>query len=187
MVEVRARLLERRIVLLRGELDDQLAGQVAAELTLLDAGHDDPVVLHVDSPGGPLHAAFTVIDTVDLLRAPVEAVCVGRAEGSAVAVVAAAPHRLAAPHARFFLKAPDATVSGRAAEIEASAAQHSAELALLVERLAASTRRPAEHLEADLAAGRWLTAEQAVAYGVVDGIWGSGPGDHPSRPLGFVP
>jgi ATP-dependent Clp protease protease subunit len=59
--------------------------------------------------------------------------------------------------------------------MEALSAEHTAQLAQLTERLARSTGRPVEHLEADLAAGRWLTAEQAVAYGLVDGIWRSKP------------
>ena len=182
--DVRAQLLARRIVLLRGPLDDELAGQAVAELMMLDHGAER-VVLHVDSAGGPLHAAFGVIDTIDAMSVPVEVVCVGRAEGSAVAVVAAAPWREAAPHARFFLSEPRSSVSGRAAEVEAWSAQYTAELARLVERLARATGRPAEHLEADIAAGRWLTAPQAVDYGLVDGLWGPAPGGRRPRPLGF--
>jgi ATP-dependent Clp protease protease subunit len=184
---VRAQLLSRRIVMLRGALDDALAAQVIAELMTLDDGRDQPVVLHVDSAGGPLHAAFGVIDTVDLLRVPLEAVCVGRAEGSAAALVAAAPRRLAAPHARLRLSEPPTSVRGRAAEVEAWSAQHTAEVGRLVERLAQATGRPSEHLEADLAAGRWFTADEAVGYGLVDAIWGPAPGNPPSRPLGYTP
>jgi ATP-dependent Clp protease protease subunit len=173
--DLRAQLLARRIVLLRGALDDALAGQVAAELLLLEAEGGDPIVLHVDSAGGPVQPAFTLIDTIDLLRVPLEAVCVGRAEGTAAVLVAAAPRRWVAPHARFLLVAPRVSAEGRAVEMEALSAEHTAQLAQLTERLARSTGRPVEHLEADLAAGRWLTAEQAVAYGLVDGIWRSKP------------
>lgn len=185
MDRLQAQLAEQRIVLLRGVLDDDLAGQVAAQLMLLDASGDDAVTLHVDSGGGPLHAAFTVIDTIDLLGVPVETVCVGRVEGAAVGVVAAAPRRQAARHARFRLSEPTSSVAGRAAELEAWAEHHQAQLARFVERLALATGRPAEHVEADLSIGRWLDAPGAVRYGLVDGLWE--PGASPRLPLGFWP
>jgi ATP-dependent Clp protease protease subunit len=181
---VRGELYGRRIVLLRGELDDQLAGQVSAELMMLDASGDEAVMLHVDSPGGPLHAAFGLIDTMDLLGVPVETVCVGRAAGSAVGVVAAGARRYASPHAQLRLSEPDSSFSGSARDIESWAADHQRRLATYVQRLAAATERPAEHVEADLALGRWLTASEAVDYGLVDALWSAPP---PSSPrLGFL-
>ena len=184
---VRGELFSRRLVMLRGELDDQLAGQVAAELMMLDGSGDEAVVLHVDSTGGPLHAAFTVIDTMDLLGVPVEVVCVGRAEGSAVGVVASGVRRYASRHAQFCLAEPDTSVSGSARDIEAWAVEHQRQLDRYVQRLAGATGRPGEHVEADLAAGRWLGAEEAVAYGLIDGLWGGDPGSPPRRPIGFGP
>lgn len=190
---VRSQLLQRRVVLLRGALDDALAGQVTAELLFLEGSGDEPVVVHVDSEGGPLHAAFAVIDTIDQLRAPVEAVCVGRAEGSAVGVLAAAPLRHAATHARIRLSEPESSVSGRAGDLQAWAEQRQHELARFADRLAQASGRPFEHVEADLTAGRWLTAQQAVAYGLVDGIWepgrggGAGGQSGGGRPFGFGP
>lgn len=168
---LRAELLRRRVVLLRGELDDELSGQVAAELLMLDGAGDERVTLHVDSGGGTLEAAFPLIDTIDLLGVRVEAVCVGRAEGAAVGVVAAAPRRLAARHARFRLSEPPSRVAGRASEIEAQSDHRQRLLADFVARLAKATGRPFEHVEADVTAGRWLDAPEAVAYGLVDGIW----------------
>jgi ATP-dependent Clp protease protease subunit len=184
---VRGELFGRRVVLMRGELDDDLAGQVTAELMMLDATGDEPVVLHVDSTGGSLLAAFTVIDTMDLLGVPVEVVCVGRAEGAAVGVVAAGAYRYASPHAQLRLSEPSSSVSGSARDIEAWAAQHQRQLARYVQRLAEATGRPGEHIEADLATGRWLSAEEAVAYGLVDGLWRAGPGPTSRRPIGFGP
>jgi ATP-dependent Clp protease protease subunit len=167
---VRGELYGRRVVLLTGELDDQLAGQVAAELMMLDASDDGAVILHVDSPGGSLLAAFTVIDTMDLLGVPVEVVCVGRAEGAAVGVVAAGARRYASPHAQLRLSEPSSVVTGSARDIESWAAQHQRQLSRYVQRLAEATGRPFEHIEADLASGRWLNADEAVAYGLLDGL-----------------
>ena len=168
---LRAQLFERRIVFLRGALDDALAGDVAAQLMTLDASGDDPVQLHVDSPGGPLEPAFVLIDTIGLLGVPVHALCVGRAEGAALGVLAAAELRRAAPHARFRLSQPDEKVGGVARDIETWVAQKQRMLDEFHRHVAAATGRPLEQVEADTAAGRYLDADEAVTYGLVHEVW----------------
>jgi ATP-dependent Clp protease protease subunit len=168
---LRAQLLDRRIVLLRGSLDDDLAGGVAAQLMTLDASGDDPVQLHVDSPGGPLEPAFVLIDTIALLGVPVHATCVGRAEGAAIGVLAAADHRRASPHARFRLSQPDERVGGVAAEIESWVAHKQRLLDDFHRHLATATGRPFEQVEADTSMGRYLDADEAVEYGLVHEVW----------------
>jgi ATP-dependent Clp protease, protease subunit len=84
-------------------------------------------------------------------------------------------------------------VSGNASQLAAWAEQHRVELERFVKRLARATGRPAEHLEADLSLGRWLSADDALRYGLVDEIWGPGhgpsspPAAGPARPFGFGP
>jgi ATP-dependent Clp protease protease subunit len=168
---LRAQLFERRIVFLRGPLDDTAASDVAAQLMTLDASGDEPVQLHVDSPGGPLEPAFVLIDTIGLLGVPVHAVCVGRAAGSAVGVLAAAEVRRAAPHASFRLCQPDENVRGVAAELESWIAHKQRMLDDFHRHLAAATGRPLEQVEADTGAGRFLDADEAVAYGLVHEVW----------------
>jgi ATP-dependent Clp protease protease subunit len=132
---------------------------------------------------------LSVVDTIDLLGVPVVATCVGRAEGSAVGVVAAAERRFAAPHARFRLAEPSSSVTGNAAGLHHWAQHHQAQLDRFVERLAQATGRPGEHIEADLDAGTWLSAQEAVNYGLVDQIWQPGRDrgweEAPRQPLGF--
>ncbi len=168
---LRAQLFDRRIVFLRGPLDDANAGDVAAQLMTLDASGDEPVQLHVDSPGGALEPGFVLIDTVGLLGVTVQAVCVGRAEGTAVGVFAAAEHRRAAPHARFRLCQPDERVGGVAAELASWVAHRQRMLDDFHRHLASATGRPFEQVEADTGIGRYLTAEDAVEYGLVHEVW----------------
>jgi ATP-dependent Clp protease, protease subunit len=188
-----AQLLERRVVRLWGPLDDSSVARACAEMMALDATGDSAVQLYVGSSGGPLHSAMSLIDTMDLLGVPVHVICLGRAEGAAVGVVAAGARRVAAPHAQFHLTEPEISVSGNASQLAAWAEQHRVELERFVKRLAQATGRPAEHLEADLSLGRWLGAEDALRYGLVDEIWGPGQGPSspppagPGRPFGFGP
>jgi ATP-dependent Clp protease, protease subunit len=187
-----AQLLDQRVVRLWGPLDDMTVARACAEMMALDATGDAAVQLYVGSSGGPLHSAMSLIDTMDLLGVPVHVTCLGRAEGAAVGVVAAGARRVAAPHAQFHLTEPEVSVSGNASQLTAWAEQHRIELERFVKRLAQASGRPAEHVEADLAIGRWLSAEEALGYGLVDEIWGRGrdpsgrPGG-PARPFGFGP
>jgi ATP-dependent Clp protease protease subunit len=183
---LRARLFEQRIVSLRGPLDDEVAGLACVELMTLDASGDRAVTLFVDSGEGTLSAAFAIMDTIDLLGVPVHATCMGRADGPAVGVMAVAHRRRAAPHARFHLTAPRFTVAGTAGDLERWATHHQQQLDLFVSRLSEATKRPLEHVEADVFAGRYLTAEEAVAYGLIDEIWSRGDTDQP-RSIGYRP
>jgi len=190
---VEAQLLDRRVVRLWGPLDDASVGRACAELMALDATGDEAVKLYVGSSEGPLHLALSIIDTMDLLGVPVHLTCLGRAQGAAVGIVAAGARRSAAPHAQFHLSEPDVSVSGTASQLAVWAEHHRAQLGRFVQRLAEATGRPAEHLEADLSIGRWLDAEDALHYGLVDSIWGpvgtSGRVLPPGlpRPFGFGP
>ena len=190
-------LLERRVVRLWGPLDDAAVAKACAEMMALDATGDAAVQLYIVSAGGPVHSAMSLIDTMDLLGVPVHVTCLGRVEGAAVGVVAAGVRRVAAPHAQFHMSEPEVSVSGNASQLAAWAEHHRVELERFVQRLALATGRPAEHLEADLSLGRWLGAEEALRYGLVDEIWGPsrGPGPRsdgpptagPQRPFGFGP
>jgi len=167
---MRAQLWERRTVALTGTVDDVAATRVAAELMSLDAGGDDAVVLHVDCSGGTLEAAFTVIDTIDLLGVPVHARCVGRVEGVATGIVGVAPRRTATPHARFKLALPEVTFGGSAGDVEANAREHQRQMESFVTRVARATGRAFEHVEADLERGRWLDVDEALEYGLIDEV-----------------
>jgi ATP-dependent Clp protease protease subunit len=197
-----AQLLDRRLVRIWGPLDDYAVSRACAEMMALDATGDSAVQLYIGSSGGPVHAALTLIDTMDLLGVPVHVTCLGRVEGAAVGVVAAGVRRVAAPHAQFYLTEPEVTASGNASQLAAWAEHHRVQLNRFVGRLAEATRRPAEHVEADLSLGRWLDADQALSYGLVDEVWsppgrrtaGEGPPNEdrprpegPDHPFGFRP
>jgi ATP-dependent Clp protease protease subunit len=187
VADVQSRLFERRIVLLSGELDDNRAGQVAAQLMTLDATGDDHVTLQVNSWGESLQAAFAVMDTIDLLGVPVHSVCVGRAEGPVVGIVAIAANRRAAPHARFRLSQPRFETSGTALELAEWSLHCQRQLDRYCERLAEATHQPSTRIAADLESGRFLSAADAVRYGLIDEVGRPEPADHRDRPFGFRP
>src|SRR6266436_7958657 len=133
------RLFERRILLVTGRLDDDLAAEAAAAVMTLDAIGDEPIDLHLDSPGGTLESAFVLIDTLDLLHATLRAHCRGQVGGPAIGVAAAADHRSASPHTRFRLFQPTAQFSGTPDQIASHSRQQQELLWRLPARLAQLT------------------------------------------------
>ncbi len=164
------KLFERRIVLVTGRLDDNLAAEAAALLMTLDATGEEPVELHLDSSDGTLESAFVLIDALDGLRATVRAHCHGQVAGPAIGVAAAADHRSASPHARFRLFQPTAQCSGSPDQIASYSRQQQELLWRFHARLAQRTGRPAEEIAEDMRRGRYLDAREALAYGLIDEI-----------------
>ena len=138
----------------------------------LDATGDGPVQLHIDCPGGTLEAAFCLIDVIDLLGVDVIATCVGQAVGPAIGPLAVAHRRQATPHARLRLVEPTASMAGHPHDLDVWAAHHSAQVQRFAERLAAAVRRPVDAVADDLAAGRYLDAQEALDYGLIDEVCG---------------
>ncbi|MEU4236505.1 ATP-dependent Clp protease proteolytic subunit [Actinoplanes sp. NPDC026619] len=167
------RLFDQRIVMIRGQLTHEAATGISAALLTLDAAGPAPVQLHVASDGGELGAALTVIDVIDTMTAPVHALVTSQAGGAVVAVLAAADKRSAYRHARFRLTEPRAAgVTGTADEVTRAAGQHLRELEEIVLRLVEVTGQSRSRVEDDLAAGRTLSVQEAVEYGLIDDIVG---------------
>jgi ATP-dependent Clp protease, protease subunit len=167
------RLFDQRIVMIRGPLTSEGATGIAAALLTLDAAGPAPVQLHVASAGGDLTAALAVLDVLDSMTAPVHAIVTAQAGGAVVAVLAAAERRSAYRHARFKLTEPRASgVTGTADEVARAAGQHLRELEEIILRLVEITGQSRSRIEDDLSAGRNLTAQEAVEYGLIDEIIG---------------
>ena len=161
-------LYQRRTILLGGPLDAATATRVAAELMSLDTGR--PVDLLINSTGGPVAEVFAVLDVIALLRGPVNTMCIGRAVGTAAAVLAAGTgRRRATPNATISLRCAEAAaVEGTATEVAHQSELLHAERARLAELLAAATGLPAERVDQELDAGTTSTAQEALELGVID-------------------
>jgi ATP-dependent Clp protease protease subunit len=178
-----SRLYARRSVWLPTILDDAAANRVAVTLMALDADSDDPIELVINSPGGPIDAGLAVIDTLDVLRAPVATLCLGQAGGTAAAVLACGRgRRRATPTARLCLRLAPASLSGGASHLRARADQLEQRRDELAVRLASATGQLPAVIALHLEEGRFMTADQAVGYGLVDELAtrrtaGLGPAD----------
>jgi ATP-dependent Clp protease, protease subunit len=163
------RLLEQRIVMAHGWLDNEAATRLCAQLLTLDAEGTQPIRLELQSLEAELDAAMTVMGVLDALRVPVSAYVAGRIRGPAIGVLALADHRYAYPSAVFVLSEPRLQFDGTVAEVTAQERQATQILGELVSRLAAFTRRDVEQIRSDLDAQRLLTVDEAIDYGLIEG------------------
>jgi ATP-dependent Clp protease protease subunit len=164
-------MFARRSVWLRTPLDHEASSRLAAELLALDAESHRPIELIINSPGGPVEAALGVVDTLDFVQAPVTTLCIGQALGTAAAILACGSSaRRATPTARLSLRLGSLELAGSASELRGQA-QAALELRdRLALRLAAATGHLPAVVVIDLDEGGFMTAEQAVGYGLIDEV-----------------
>lgn len=166
-----AELYRRRTLQLAGALDDEVGARLAAALMTLDAEGDEAVELRLTSPGGSLDAAFSLIDTVDLLGVPVRATAVGGVFGPAAFVLALCPVRLASPSALIRLSKAPVSHRGAADDLVRAAAAEEERLNGLVERLANACGRDSDEVREDVRNSRTFTATEALEAGLIDEIY----------------
>ena len=164
------RLLNQRIVMAHGGLDGETATRLCAQLLTLDAEGDGPIRLELQNLDADLPAALTVIGVLDTLRVPVTAYAGGRTSGPGLAVLAAVRHRRAYPNAFFAMSEPRVSFDGPVTAVAIHEEQVRVMVDQLYERLAESTGHEVDEVRDDARRGRLLTVEQAIDYGLVEGL-----------------
>lgn len=167
-----AALFRRRTIFLRSVIQGTVAGDVTAQMLALDAASNDTITLVVDSPGGDLSGLFTIHDTMKSLASPVDTRCVGMAASSAAVILATGTgRRSATPNARIMLHQPHGGLGGgTAADIEIAAREFLFLKRRLEEILAEATGQPIERVRADTDRDYWMSADEALAYGLIDEV-----------------
>jgi len=171
--DIYSRLLKERIVFLGGPIDDDVANLVIAQLLYLEA--EDPekdITLYINSPGGVVYSGLAIYDTMQYIKPDVATYCVGFAASAAALLLAAgAPgKRKALPYSRVMIHQPWGGSRGQATEIEIEAREILRLKRIGNEILARHTGKPVEQVEKDTERNFYMSAEEALAYGIIDGI-----------------
>lgn len=161
------RLLEQRILLASGILDDDAAARFSAQLLTLDAEGDGPIRLELQNLRAELPAALTVMGILDVLRVPVHGCVSGEISGPALGVLACCPRRTGYPNASFTLSEPRLAFGGTASAVSAREQQLCRMLDTLYFRLADVTGRETDQIREDTRRGLCLTTAQAIGYGLI--------------------
>lgn len=174
--DIYSRLLKDRIIFLGGGIDDDVANLVVAQMLFLDA--EDPekdIFLYINSPGGSVTAGMAIYDTMQYVRSDVHTICIGTAASMGAFLLAAGTKgkRTILPNAEVLIHQPligGHGISGQATEVEIHAKQLLRTKAKLNRILSERTGQPLEKIEADTDRDRYLNAQEAKEYGIVDEV-----------------
>jgi ATP-dependent Clp protease protease subunit len=171
--DVFSRLLMDRIVFLGVPINDDVANVVIAQLLFLDADNPDrDIFLYINSPGGVISSGMAIYDTMQFLRAPVNTICMGMAAsmGSFLLSAGSRGKRRALPHSRIMIHQPSAGYQGSAADIEIQAKEVIYLRDQLNQLFAQHTGRTVEQIEKDIDRDRFMSADEAKEYGLIDEV-----------------
>lgn len=166
-------LLKERIIFLGTAINDQIANLIVAQLLYLDSQDPDrEISVYINSPGGIIYHGLAIYDTMQQVRAPVRTVAVGVTASMGTMLLAAGTHgrRYALPHATIHMHPAGGGAQGYAPDVEIQYKELRRMQTLLHELLAKHTAQPVEKIADDFDRDRWMSAEEAVEYGIIDEV-----------------
>lgn len=171
--DIYSRLLKDRIIMLDGEVNQHSASLIVAQLLFLES--EDPekaVYFYINSPGGSVTAGMSIYDTMNFIKCPIHTIVMGQAAsmGSLLATAGDAGHRYILPNARHMIHQPLGGASGQATDVEIQARELLRWKEVLTNIYVKHTGKSFETLRVDMERDNFMTAEQAVAYGLADKI-----------------
>jgi ATP-dependent Clp protease protease subunit len=172
--DIYSRLLRDRVVFMVGPVTDQTANLVVAQLLFLESENPDKdIALYINSPGGSVYAGMSIFDTMQFIKPDVSTICVGMAASMGAFLLAAGAKgkRHALPNSRIMIHQPSSGAQGQASDIEIAAREIIDLRARLNRILAERTGQPIERIERDTDRDRFMSAEDAVSYGLIDKIF----------------
>lgn len=177
--DIYSRLLKDRIIFLGSAIDDTVANLVIAQLLFLEAEDPDKdIALYINSPGGSISAGMAIYDTMQHIKADVSTICVGLAASMGAFLLAAGEKgkRYALPNAEIMIHQPSGGTQGQATDIEIHAKRIIRMRESLNRIMADRTGQSLDRIEQDTERDYFMTAEEAVDYGIIDEIMGKSRG-----------
>ena len=171
--DIFSRLLRERIIFLGTEIDDDVANSIVAQLLLLDSENPEKdIMLYINSPGGVITAGMAIYDTMNLIKADVQTICLGEAAsmGSFLLSSGAKGKRMALPSSRIMIHQPLGGAQGQATDIELEAKEILRMKEMLTGILAENSGQDIEKVKKDCERDYYMSAEEAVKYGLIDKV-----------------
>ncbi len=171
--DIFSRLLRERIIFLGEEIDDEMANSIIAQLLLLDSENPEKdIMLYINSPGGVITAGMAIYDTMNLIKADVSTICLGEAAsmGAFLLSAGAKGKRMALPSARIMIHQPLGGAKGQATDIEIEAKEILRMKEMLTGILSENSGQPLEKVKEDCERDYYMSAAQAVEYGLIDKV-----------------
>lgn len=172
--DIYSRLLKDRVVFLGSQIDDQVANAVVAQLLFLETENPDAEIsLYINSPGGSVTAGMAIYDTMNYIKCPVRTVCIGMAAsmGAFLLMAGEKGKRLALPNSEVMIHQPSGGASGQATDVTIHAEWLLRTKKKMNEMMAQMTGQPVEKLSRDVERDYFMTAQEALEYGIIDEIY----------------
>ena len=172
--DIYSKLLEERIIFITGEINDAVANTVVAELLYLEAKDSaKDIDIYINSPGGSVTSGLAIYDTMNYIKCDVSTICIGMAASMAAFLLSSGKKgkRYALPSSEIMIHQPLGGAQGQASDIKIQAEHILALKKKLNSVLAANTGKPIEQIEKDTDRDNYLTAEDALGYGLIDKIF----------------
>ncbi|WP_289991575.1 ATP-dependent Clp endopeptidase proteolytic subunit ClpP [Photorhabdus laumondii] len=172
--DIYSRLLKERIIFLTGQVEDHMANLVAAQMLFLEAENPEKdIFLYINSPGGVITAGMSIYDTMQFIKPDVSTICMGQAcsMGAFLLTAGAKGKRICLPNSRVMIHQPLGGFQGQATDIGIHAQEILKVKSRMNELMAKHTGRPIEEIAKDTERDRFLSADEAVEYGLVDKIF----------------
>lgn len=171
--DIYSRLLKDRIIMLSGEVNDQVASTIVAQMLFLEA--EDPekdIYFYINSPGGVITAGMAIYDTMNYIRSNVATICIGQAASMGAFLLSSGEKgkRFALPHARIMIHQPLGGAQGQATDIEIQAKEILRMKAELNQLLAEQTGQSVKKLQDDTDRDNFMSAQEAKDYGIIDEV-----------------
>ncbi len=171
--DIFSRLLNDRIVMLSEEVNDATASLIVAQLLYLEAQDPDKdIQFYINSPGGVITSGLAIYDTMQYIKCDVSTICIGMAASMGAFLLSAGTKgkRMALPNAEIMIHQPSGGVQGQATDIQIQARRIQQMKQKLNELLAANTGKPLEQIAADTERDNFMTAREALEYGIIDKV-----------------
>ena len=171
--DIYSRLLKDRLIFIVGNVEDHMANLIVAQLLYLESENaDKDIHLYINSPGGSVTAGLSIYDTMQFINCDVSTICCGQAASMGALLLAggAKDKRYALPHSRIMVHQPSAGFQGQATDISIHAKEVLALKSRLNEIMAKHTGQPIKKIEQDLERDNFMSASEALEYGLVDTV-----------------
>lgn len=172
--DIYSRLLEDRIIFLSGEINDQVANSVVAQLIYLEGKNPDKdIFMYINSPGGSVSAGLAIYDTMNYIKCDVSTICIGMAASMAAVILSsgAKGKRICLPHSEVMIHQPLGGTQGQQSDIEIQAKHISKTRDLLNKILSDNTGKSIDVIKKDTDRDNFMDTKTAVKYGLVDKIF----------------
>lgn len=176
--DIYSRLLEDRIIFLSGEINDAIANSVVAQLIYLEGKNPDKdIFIYINSPGGSVSAGLAIYDTIQYIKCDVSTICVGMAASMAALLLSSGTKgkRVILPHGEVMIHQPLGGMQGQASDIQIHAKHIQNTKKVVNEILSKNTGKDIKVIEKDTDRDNFLSANEALAYGLVDKIYDKRP------------